>query len=209
MVQSGDHLQMKVFQSLAGFSQEILNVYYFEVLSITATQPLANIAESLKDWVFGEFLEPQRYVQTVTLSFNRVEFNNLSDFETDFTIVTPEVPMGGLVNSEFQAPQAAWSFQLVRTTRLTRHGSKRLSGVPESLTENGKASAAALTYLATIAEVIDNPPTVDLDLAGTMSMRSVIPKTPVYPATLPTIFNPVASVQYRGIGSQNSRKQLL
>lgn len=209
MPSNGDHIQMKVFQTLTGFSQEILNVYYFEVVSISETTPLQNMNIALREWFFLTFAEPLRQVQTTLLSYNRVEFNCIEAYETDFTVVTPETVTTGLQATEFNSPQTAWSFQLIRLFRTTRHGSKRIAGVPEGLVQNGFATSAALTLLEDVADVIDNVPNVDFGTAETMTLRSVIAKTPIFPATLPSVFNPVSSVAYRGIGSQNSRKQLL
>lgn len=188
---------------------DILNVYYFEVLSITTPVPLANITEDLETWFYTQFLPPILAIQSSAVTHARCEIDNLSAFETDFAIVTPDSPVVGTNAGPYLSAATAFSFQLVRLFRTTRHGSKRIAGVPESMVDNNLAIPGAATLLAAVATELQDTQVVEFGTSDSMTLRPVIAKTPTPPATLPTVFNPVTDATFRGVGSQNTRKQLL
>lgn len=208
MVSSGQHIQMKVFQTLDNIAGDILNVFWFEVSAISTPTPLSAMNAALKTWFQGDFSPPIRNIQAPGLVYRRVEFNCVENYETDFTIVVLDDNIGGNVSSPYLASSTAWSFQLVRTFRTTRHGSKRFAGVPELLVEENLATPATAELLEEVEVVLSSPPQVLFPVDGTMDLLSVIPKTPVAPATLPSVFNGVSGALYRGVGTQNTRKQL-
>lgn len=209
MVASGDHIQLKAFQTLANVSGDVLNVFWFEVSSITSPQPLVSIAPYLKTWFQGDFIPPITAMQTAGVQYTRIEVSSVENFETDFAIIDLDSTCKGQVVGEFSSSAAAWSFQLNRTTRVTRNGSKRFAGVPEEQVQNNLPSSTALLYAEEVQVVLYDVPPIPLGMAGEMSLLHVIPKTPTPPATLPSTFNRVSGVSFRGVGSQNTRKQLL
>lgn len=204
----GDVLQWKDFQTMTGLSGEVLNVFYFEILSMTTPQPIVNVTDALATFWYDTFLAPVLAMQSNQVIHTRSEVNNLNAFTTDFGTVIPAEPVAGSFAGEYLAPSTAWSFQLVRTTRETRNGSKRIAGVPEGLGTNNIPSGAARLLADDVRLMWETIPTVDLNEVDTMVLRMVIPKTPVTPGALPTVFNPVSAVVFRGLGSQNSRKEL-
>lgn len=208
MVQIGDVIRVKDFQTLGNISGDILNVYYFEVTAITGSIPLASITDELVQWWFGDFLDPVLPLQTSNLRHTRAEIDNVMAFETDFAIVTPEDTVSGSVIGPYNASSTAWSFQMLRQLRTTRHGSKRLAGVPEAYVEDNVPTNAVTALSTAFIDGFVNVPQI-LTSAGAISLISVIAGTPIPPATLPTVFNPVVGGVFRGVGSQNSRKQLL
>lgn len=209
MAAVGNHLQMIAEQALAGISKPALNVWYFEILTMTAPQPLANIATFLSVWYEDYFVLPILNMQSSACTHVQLTFNNLENFETDFAVIPLENTPTGAVIGDFAASSQAWSFKLVRSTRVTRNGSKRIPGVPDTYVTNNAPTTQAMTAATEVVDMLNDLPPVDLGPGGTMGLGLVIPKTPIAPATLPTVFNNVANVQFRGNGTQTSRKQLL
>lgn len=209
MVQTGDFIQLIAEQTMTNIEGPIINNWSFEVLSITAPQPFINIATFLEAWYVENFLPPILAMQSTSLSHVLLRWNNYSNFVTDFLVQPLTTPVTGNVAIEFNNSAVAWSFELVRTTRITRNGSKRIGGVPESFVANNVPVAAATAAAAAVVDLLENIPPIDLAAAGTMQLQLVIPKTPIAPTTLPSVFNTVSEVVFRGVGSQNSRKQLL
>ena len=206
----GDYLRFKDFQSLTNIAGDILNVYYFEVLAITTPTALSLIADDVGVSWFEDFLTNILVIQSNTLTHTRLEVDNVTNFEGDFMVYTPDFPVAGTNLGPYLASSTAWSFQLTRSTRATRHGSKRIAGVPESAVDNNQAAAGILSALSSVETRLRAEYQIEYNSgADLMTLAPVIAKTPVAPATLPTVFNPVSGAVYRGVGSQNSRKQLL
>lgn len=209
MVTTGNYLQVIDEQRLIGVSKPILNVYYLEVTATTGTPVLNSMPAEVELWMDGWLFSEMLPVQSNQLTHVKVTVNNLADYEEEFVEVPYEAAYQGGAVSDYQASGVAWSFQLTRLFRTTRNGRKSIAGVPENLTTANAASAGAVPLLAALAAAMDNPPAIGAGGDNEIFVRLVIPKTPVPPATIPTIFNPVSTVTFRGIGSQNSRKQLL
>jgi len=205
---AGDLLQVKSFQTLTNVPGDILNVYWFRVVSMSTPQSLVNIVDDLTAWWFETFIAPMLAMQSNQVVYQRMEISNADNFEDEFAICTPDFPVAGVFPGEYLAPSTAWSFKLVRTTRLTRNGSKRLAGVPEGLATNNLPSSSARVLADDVRLMwegqIDVPWGAEDDI---MALQMVIPQT--NPAGgLPIAYNPVSGVVFRGLGSQNSRKYL-
>jgi len=209
VVSTGDFIRVKDFQSLANVEGEVLNVYFFEVASISSANALFLMREAIEDWWYTEFLPPILAIQTNQLTHTRLEVDNMSNFETDFVVINPASPIAGTNAGPYLASATAFSFQLTRLNRTTRHGSKRIAGVPESMVDNNLAVSGATTLLASAAIQMQQGYTIEYGVSEEMTIVPVIAKTPVPPDVLPTVFNPIVGAVFRGVGSQNSRKQLL
>lgn len=209
MVAEGQHIQMKAFQSMAGIEGEILNVYYFEVFSLALPNALYNMRDEISEWYAEIFVQPILDIQTTGVTHTRLEVATIENWEVDFAVI--DLP-GGVIGanaSNFTASSTAWSFQLVRQNRTTRNGSKRYAGVPEDAANNNVALPGIVPYLAAVEAMLGGPTDVPLVLGEVMTLLPVIAKTPVAPAKLPSVFNNVTGALYRGLGTQNTRKQLL
>lgn len=205
----GDVLELKDFQTLANIEGDILNVYHFRVESIGSAIGLTLLGPHIVSWFYDAFLEVIRPLQSNQLEHVRLEINNLMAYETDFYVGSPAVATFGSEPSPFNSAQTAWSFQYVRTLRTTRNGSKRIAGVPESLVDNNMATATALSYINSAEGELGNVQTIDYPVGFTMTMQPVIIRRGTSLAVPPAVVNPVGEVLYRGVGSQNTRKQLI
>lgn len=209
MPQTGDFIQLIVEQTMAGIDGPAINNWSFEVLSMTGSQPFSNIAVFLDVWYSDIFSTPIRLMQSSSVVHTLLRWNNYSNYVTDFLVQPLSDPPPGQQISDFSSSASAWSFELVRQTRLTRNGSKRIPGVPDILSVNNAPTATAITLSNDVVTMLEVLPPIDIGAGGEIQLALVIPKTPVAPATLPTQFNTVTEVLFRGVGSQNSRKQLL
>lgn len=205
----GDVIRFTDKQTIIGVDGDIINTYYYRIAAIIGSTPLAVMLGAIEDWFYGEFLTPILEVQASTLAHQSLVVENMMDWETEFATVFPDTPAVGIVPAEFTSSAAAWSFQYVRETRITRHGSKRIAAVPETLVANNKAIPAAIPYLEDVEVTMFQGWTLTNGDGDSWNIVPVIAKTPVPPATLPTIFNPVLTVDYKGVGSQNTRKRLV
>jgi hypothetical protein len=208
-MQNGDILQIKDVQSMVGIEGEVLNVFYFSVGNLTTAPSLNDIAESFAIDFAEVLITAITPLQSNQLSHVRLDVNNLMEYETDFFSWTYETVYLGGQASGFSSSASAYSIQLTRTNRTTRHGSKRIAGVAEALVENNVITPTGLALMATTTGVLGGPIFVDFGGVDTVELTPVILKSPVLTTAAPTVINPVQSATYRGIGSQNTRKQLL
>lgn len=204
----GDYIQFKDFQTMTNVPGEILNVYTMEVITMTTPNAFQNIFEAVGASFYDVFMDAALDMQSSSVQHVRLEMNNLSDFETDFAIYTPELAIPGHYGNAPSTSSLAWSFQLVRTTRVTRHGSKRLAGVPEAAIENNIPNLDIRGTAVLVEEDWTGDIVFNSGVDAFMTCRLVIPKTPAISGELPTVFNPVNSVVFRGCGTQNTRKNL-
>lgn len=205
----GDYLRFKDYQTLTNISGDILNIYWFQVGSMTTVSGLLPMADDIETWWRTTFLPPITSIQTNVLTHARLEIDNISDFELEYLNIVMDSPPTGQANSPYAASAVAYSFQLVRSTRVTRHGSKRIAGVPEAYIDNNQLVSTYVDDVGAVAELLGGTQTVPFGSGETMTLLPVIAKsTTGSPPPLPTVFNPVLSATFRGIGSQNSRKQL-
>lgn len=139
---AGSILMHKMFASLDG--QQILNVQYYEVLSIVgAVTTLSGFALP-----FGEkFVDAFTPHQTTALSYVRTELYEVNGVEMDVYAFSPGVT--GAVTGEYLPTFNCYAIRQNRSTRITRNGQKRIAGVPESAQANGVVGTSTINALAT------------------------------------------------------------
>lgn len=206
---AGDVLQIKMFQELVGIEGEILNVFYYQCGSTVTPWTLNDNAEGFTDSWAEVIISLFTPLQTAQLTHTRLEVNNLMAFATDFFNHPYDAPIPGAVGFEYMSPATAYSIQLTRTFRTTRHGSKRVAGVPEPYVANNALAGSAITLMPSLVGTLGGPIFIEYNSSfDPVELEPVILKSPVL-TTPPTIINPVSGAIFRGIGSQNTRKQLL
>lgn len=205
---TGDIVEVKAFQSLANISGDILNVFHFEVTSSDPGAPINNLREEFLAAFYDDYLGPMIAMQSGHITHTRLEINNLMAYTTEFGVFSPDDPVTGAITGGYMTGPVAWSFQLVRVFRTTRNGSKRVAGVAEALADNNVPTSGAVALATDVADRWRETVAIGVG-AEFMSLRPVIIRKPLLVTTPPTIVNPVSSVIFRGLGTQNSRKQLL
>lgn len=208
MLEDGDIYRVVVNQRHIPSGKQIVNRFHFmatEVVGlIAAPEDFAQIAAEV---LIGMHTVVSPY-QSDDISYDGATFENLTN-GIDIGSYSPPTALVGADPSPPEPLYVALSFKLVRATRLTRNGSKRFGGIGDAnLTTNDGSNLAGTVGITAIEDWLATPAEV---VVGTGLDFVSIPTIVRIPALggPPTVFTAVASSEYRGAGSQNSRKQLL
>jgi len=204
MLSDGNILRFTVMQTYLG--QVCLNVDYRQV-TLLDTEP-----EDYNDIAFGyraNWINAiQSNFQVAAVTLNQVLVENVSDGVGVGANTTP-------VNSS-NAGEGAPSFVALgirqnRTTRITRHGQKRIVGLPENYFAANTLTIAP-GFIAAAEEFFEDPMLVSMgaaldnvELTPVIVGRTLNVGSGVYELDLGKI-NPVSSAVVTRMTSQNSRK---
>lgn len=184
-------------QSLAG--QTVQNVYFYRVVTLTGLE--GAYLEVVRDWFLDEVLPPIQVMQSTALTYIGLNIQNVTN-GIDFLDYAFVQPYGGTVVNDTLPPYATYTFRLIRETLVTRNGYKRFAGVFENAQNNGvlnPAYAAPINDIAVaLAADIQPPPSIVPLLAPVIVRKD---STGVI-----TAVNDVGGSDFRGIGTQNTRK---
>lgn len=194
----GDLLQITDFQTL--LSQQVLNVYYFRVVSLTGFTD--DGYPSILDWYEDTILPAVVAVQGTGLVHTRLLIQNLSN-GLDFVDRPLSPTVAGTRVGNMMPPFVAWSFRLVRESLATRNGAKRYGGVVEEDVSAGVATADVSDELAALAAVLDNDIVVGL---ATLAEPVIVRRPLEVPVGTSYTYASIGSADYRQVGSQNTRK---
>jgi hypothetical protein len=168
--------ELTLRQSWGSGGENLLNKFFFQKAGTGETaHKLAEAFDAASSWLSKINLIQESIVNNVDISVI-----NLGD-PTDFDVITASLTGG--YSGDALPPHSAVNFTLKLNTRVLRPGSKRFSGVPESVQVNGVITDStyitALNGLRTIMET---------DLAGltTDIYRPVVIKRVPYTVALPT-----------------------
>jgi hypothetical protein len=186
-----------------------LNVYYFQVSGLILPVTWAEFADLAAQWFIRSYINLVRAQQSSGIRHTAVEVSNMMDYITEFYTYIPTELFAGQIIGEYPSFQDAFSLKFVRTTRATRNGSKRIPGVPETSIANGAVLPGVSTLLNVAAAYMGQPHAIEFPVGTPFAtMTPVILGSPVVPPIVPTIINPVDHAEFRGLGSQNTRKHL-
>ncbi len=179
-------------------NQLVQNVFHYQVVTLTGLT--GEYLEVVRDWMLNEVIPPVRAIQSWGLVYTGMLIQNVSN-EIDFLEYTWATPLPGAQENQPLPPNSVYTFRLQRETLVTRHGYKRFSGVSEALQDNGDftGSAALLTAIqeALAADIQPAPSVIPL-------LAPVIVKKSTAGAILAV--NNIGGSDFRGIGTQNTRK---
>lgn len=131
-------------------SQVCLNTFYYKMNDpLTAVITPAEFGEIFWDAISPNWLD--LVINSVT--FERVIVENLDGDLSYGEYVLPALTIGQYTDGQPMAAFAAYAIQLNRTSRLTRHGAKRIVGVSETgVTNFGVVEAGRLAVLQALAD---------------------------------------------------------
>lgn len=178
--------------------QDVLNVYYYKQIG-----GLGGDAETLVG-LFQSFILPAILtIQNDQLTHISLACRNLDD-PMDFFVQVFLVPQAGTWLDPGGPPFIAASFMYHRAQLNVRNGWKRFAGVPNDQIDGGTPSAS---YATACAGIVDDLFANPVDGAQNVWTPLIMRKTydPLTGITTYTDF-PVASVSFRGISTQNTRK---
>ena len=190
--------------------QDIINSFYFELHFDGGTlvgddNEIFSIASHWWDYVKAALR---------ALTPNVISYNQIDVFKADgsdvgnsgfFTIPVNE--RVGLVSDDALPPFVAYTFQYTRPNANFRHGYKRFAGVIEAWQANGIVNGTGITKVNDLAAVLDD----DIRIADGMVNVPYIEPALVQRVKNgqpvgPDVWYKPSTVQFKKIGSQNSRK---
>lgn len=183
------------------FDQQVCNVFYYLVAAWTGNVSL----EDVIDEFIATVLDAVNDIQSSSLVYSNVA---LADAMTpSVAFEKPYTAAGAYATSPSLPSYAAFGFKLVRSTPVTRNGSKRFAGVCEDqVTGNDITSLPAgsqATIEAALAANLEVTGTVD----GSATLIPVIVRfSPLDPYQVVEA-NPITEAQMKvAVTTQNSRK---
>ena len=201
----GDIYRIRDSQSIGSFS-DLYNIWFYRAVSGT---PSANdLAVEFENTV----LPAVGGIQPSALDHNSLEVDNL--FDIGDSAFNP-VAQAGLLVGNILPTFVALTFQFIRQNKTTRHGWKRIIGPTEDeVSGNGIIPAFDATVAMTGAVMGQNLVATDADyepvivgrIKYTTSSGSEAYRLPANSGE--AIFQVPASVSYRNVSTQNSRKGL-
>lgn len=197
----GDILQITVVQTY--LSQVMNNIFYYEVESVTGTPTYVEVVGGFA----LDVLNSMNAIQSSAVANSRVIIKNLTNGLDIFEV--PNTATGdraGSGNPSF----TSWGFRLIRSTGLTRHGSKRVGGVLEEDVSGNSPAAGIVSALSEFAGFCASPIAVD-GAAGDTTINPVIVGR--FPTGDPNAgeldlskINPISDAQFIRVTTQNTRK---
>lgn len=190
--------------------QQVQNVWFYRCDAIPDPYTDETVDEAFCHAFNAQVRIFELPLQSTAMGHTLTRMDNVTN-GIDFAEIA--APVNGLVDGDQGASFDAINFILRRTTGVTRNGSKRLGGLPESglsgnswlilgtpLTNFQNAAAAQLTDGGTpTPSPFATPVIVGRKVVGTG------PHGPVYGLDL-TKINPIASVALTAVSTQRSRK---
>lgn len=177
----------------------MLNVYFYRVTSITGLDDTYKAI--LCDWFTDHVVVPILDIQTDAIIHDGLFFENLTN-GVDILSYTTDYPAGGQILSvDTMPPFVAWSFQLLRESRATGNGYKRIGGVPEANVTNGVRFG-----LDTEIHAVEDALKADIVLGLVTVAEPIILKHPITVPLVSPVYSSIGEAQYKSVGSQNTRK---
>lgn len=191
----GDIYQVTYFQDIIG--QPIANVFhYLQVSAVTGGLPAEDLAQGFEVLIAPAY-EPILQTSWRGLGTETINVGDLLDFDVrDYT-----TPFEGARVGERVSNVVCWSFRYNRLGPGQRSGWKRLSGLSETDVSGQAPAPGITTALDDFAEILQTV----FEAGGGLWAPAVV-KRPIIFGTAPTVFYVPSTVDFRGVGSQVSRK---
>lgn len=193
----GDLLQLVDTQSYLG--QQVLNVYYYRVVAITGLGD--NYLEALNGYWEEGILSKVTNLQVDDLLHTSREWRNMSN-GSDLYANNTVVPGGNVVTDSALTPSfVSAGFLLRRESLVTRNGYKRFAGLPEQDIQGN-------TWVGDPDFITELEAALAADLVGGLVTLAepIIVQRPIVAPVGAYNYSSIGSAQFRGIGTQNSRK---
>ena len=193
----GDLIQVVDNQSYLG--QQILNVYYYRITSIT---PLLDpYMDVMAEWFDNTVVAAVRELQVNALLHVSREWRNLSngtDLFTETSVIAGDQSQSA---AAFTPSYVSAGFMLQRESLLTRNGYKRFAGIPETSIE-GNVYTEGSTFIAAVEAAL----AADIVVGIATVAEPVIVKRPIDVPVGEYVYSSIGSAQFRSLGTQNTRK---
>jgi hypothetical protein len=197
----GSVYEIRLFETLLG--QQVVNVFHYQ--SRGSSDITVSATAILTAWN-SVIAAPLVAVQSNQVTLVQATLRHLVDGGAEATLVYSAST--GTVSGDCLPPHDCFAFRYNRLTTSTRHGQKRIAGVPESWNVNGAVTdTAKLALLDTLAAAFFHKVDNADGLNAGAELWPIIYSTTLNgePRTTPVI-NQVSSVGYVRLSTQNTRK---
>lgn len=179
--------------------QQILNVYYYRVTSVTGLTQASYAA--MDTWFQANVIAPVRDIQNVSIIHEGIQIRNLSNgidfYENAFSLAG----VRSATAANVLPPNMTHTFRLIRESLVTRNGYKRYAGVDEADNAGGVSTLSPTLQNAVIAGLKS-----DVVFGAITSLEPVIVKRPIPTPAGGYQYASIGDAQYVGFGTQNTRK---
>lgn len=192
-----DVLRFTDIQTLLG--ETALNVYFYKVNVITGLG--GDYLDTLGAWFRDTVLPPIVALQVTGLEHTELFMENLTNGIDIEHFVTGYPVVGEQAGGVELPPFVTYSFQLLRETRSTRNGAKRIAGVSSANVNDG-------VYVGDPAEItaVEDVLGADIVIGIVNIAQPVIVKHPIDVPLVAPVTNSISAGLFSGLGSQNTRK---
>lgn len=196
MASVGDVIRVRGCQTLLG--ETLCNVFYYVVAVWTGNLDLDDFLDEFRATVLWDIANKQ----CNDLTWTDINADNLNDPDE---FVERPITQPGLVEGDVMPAYIAFGCQLVRTTKQTRHGGKRIAGMAANNWTDGVFAPLTATTDA-IEDALEA--SIDIDPGGgnVILAHPVIVKTGLLGQPDPSVTNLVKQAIVRRDTTQNSRK---
>lgn len=207
-MENGGILRIVDVQTWTTLGEEMLNVYWYQVADLSAVAALNEVANEIALEFESTVLVPVRAIQSSNILHTSLRMSYFGIIDEDETVALSPA-LAGSSAGEITSPQFAWSFKLIRTFKITRNGSKRIGGTPDSLSTDGRGlNQVGSAFVNNIEAALSAPLPVSALPVATFNLNPCIVHWGVGDLG-PSNANPIKAALFRGFGTQNSRKRLL
>lgn len=198
-----DIVQLTDVQTYLG--QTMLNVYLYEMVEVGAETTLEDIAQTFETLV----LDAAADFQAAAVTHTFVQAKNLTNGVDIWEELSGRAGSAG--GTEDQPSFMALGFRFVRSSALTRHGSKRIGGILEGAVTGNSLNASMTTlvdaYSAAAASVLEIDAGSPVDFVARPVIIGRFPKDDPDAGEYDlSKVNPVSAVQFIRVTTQSSRK---
>ena len=194
--ETGDLIRVADVQSYLG--EQMLNIYYYRIFTIDVVGD--DYLEALNTSWESVVLDKVRAIQNTLVQHVSREWRNLSngaDLFSDSTVLNGTV--GG---TEHLNSFTSLGFLLRRSSLATRNGYKRFGGLLDTQVE-GNAYTADMGVIHDVETALSS----DISIGLVPTAGPVIVKRPIATPAGAYVYSLVSEASFRGLGTQNSRKQ--
>lgn len=184
----------------------ILNTFFYRVGATSQPNVLINndAAEAIWDGFKTAFMTSLLSITHSAMRYNGLRVDDYTDPAHPFGDYGFLDGQGGYGANGSLPAFNAWGFELQRTNRTTKAGSKRFCGVPEDYQLNGVQEGAS-TQLLAVAVGLDTVVDCITDSGVEFSLVPIIAR-PATSGMSILAWQPVSGAVYKRITTQNTRK---
>lgn len=198
----GDVLEINDVQVHLG--QAVYNIYHYQMTEVGSLVDYVNIMGVFNTWIVNAV----RTFQTTAVEHTRITIKNLTNGIDIYEY--PQSEFGNITGDD-EASFYALGFRLVRSTLITRHGSKRIGGIPEAAVSGNSLVSGFVGDVDNLADHMGLP--LEVDSGGDYDFIAIPVIVGRFPYTSPDAgeidlsrINPVSAAQFIRVTTQNSRK---